>query len=148
MTKLNFVKSAAKDYPQAGIAKGESYYWWQHYRMPRRMSKTRPKPSQIASSEYERELLGIVEELEGWEGGWYEGDRDELVSQLEQLRDYEQEKFDNMPEGFQQGDTGVMLEERVSNLDQWIDELNSIDFDKENEDETPWQQAVSSFTGA
>lgn len=144
MTKVNHV-TAAKDYPEKGIKKGEKYYLWQHFRQPRQMSKERPKPSQVAASEYERTLLSIVEQLgECDESFWGEEDRDNLVSELEQLRDAEQEKFDNMPEGFQQGDTGVAIEEHVSALDEWISELESIDFEEENPNETPLEQALSS----
>lgn len=145
MAKVNFVKAAAKDYPKAGISKGDSYYWWQQYRQPRQMSKERPKPSQVASSEYERSLLSLTENLaECDESEWGEEDRDNLISELEQIRDEEQNKFDNMPEGFQQGDTGVQIEEHISTLDEWITELESIDFEEENPDETPLSQALSS----
>lgn len=146
MSQLHFVKAAAKNYPQANIAKGESYYWWQGYRQPRQMSKERPKPSQIASSEYERSVLSLVEGLEE-SVDWDEGDRDQLVSELEAIRDEEQDKFDNLPEGFQTGDTGVKIEERISALDEWISELESIDFDADNEDETPFEKAVNSAIG-
>lgn len=145
MAKVNFVKAAAKDYPDHGIERGTSYYWWQHYRQPRQVSRTRPKPSQVASSEYERTLLSLVEQLgECDEDSWGEEDRDSLVSELEQIRDAEQEKFDNMPEGFQQGDIGMQIEERVSTLDDWISELESIDFEEEEPSDTPLAQALSS----
>lgn len=144
MTKVNFVKAAAKDYPQDGISKGESYYWWQHYRQSRRLSKTKPKPSEVASSEYERTLLALVENLNESDGSsWGEDDRDDLVSQLEDLRDAEQGKFDNMPEGFQQGDVGMQIEEHISTLDDWIGELQNIDFEEETPNETPLEQALS-----
>ena len=144
MAKVNFVKRAARDYPEHGIEKGTSCYWWQHYRQPRRMSKVRPKPSQVASSEYERSLLALVELLqESDEASWGEEDRDALVSDLEQLRDEEQEKLDNMPEGLQQGDTGLLIEERISNLDGWISDLESIDFEESDAAESPLAQALS-----
>lgn len=147
MSRLHFVKAAAKNYPEAGIAKGDSYYWWQGYRQPRRLSKERPRPSQVASSEYEQSVLALIEGLEDSEHSWEEGDRDELVGELESIRDQEQDKFDNMPEGFQQGEVGMKIEERISVLDEWISELGNIDFEGENEDETPWQQAMSSSIG-
>lgn len=149
MTKLNHVQKAAKDYPQAGIKKGDSYYWWQGYRQHKQMSKERPMPSQYASSDYARSVLTLVEGLEAWgEDPWTEDDRDALVSDLETIRDEEQDKFDNMPEGLQQGDIGQLLEQRVSDLDEWINELESIDFPEEDEveaaNQTPLEQALSS----
>lgn len=143
MTRVHFVQSAMKDYPEAGIKKGESYYWWCFFRQRKQMSKTRPKPSQVTPNETISSVLALVEDLEGCEESWSEDDRDELVNQLESIRDEEQEKFDNLPEGFQQGQTGMDIEDRISTIDQWIDDLGSIDFEAENEDETPWQQAMS-----
>lgn len=144
MAQVHFVKSAMKDYPEAGIQKGESYYWWRFFRQRKQMSKTRPKPSQTTPNETEREVLALVESLEEYaDVAWSEDDRYELVSQLESIRDAEQDKFDNLPENFQYGQVGSEIEERISTIDQWIDDLGSIDFEAENEDETPWQQAMN-----
>ena len=147
--QAHYVKSAAKDYPHAGIQKGEPYWWWKPWRMAKQMSKTRPKPSQLASSDFARGVLAAVEALEAWSGPWTESDRDDLVGEMEELRDAEQEKFDNLPEGLQQGDTGVMLEDRVAMLDDWSGELESLQFPAEGEEleegeETPLEQALAS----
>lgn len=142
MTKLHHVKKAMKDYPKAGIKKGDSYYWWQHFRGPRLMSLTKPKPSQIASNDYDSTGLALVEGLQEWgDEPWTEEDRDELVSELETLRDEQQDSYDNLPQGLQQGDVGVMLEERVSALDEWIGELEGISF--EDESINPLEEAMS-----
>lgn len=42
---------------------------------------------------------------------------------LEQVRDDEQEKFDNMPEGLQQGEKGQAIEEAVNTLTSLLDKL-------------------------
>lgn len=148
MSRVHFVKAAAKDYPKEGIKKGESYYWWQSYRGPRQLSKERPKQSQTASSEYARSVYNLVEQLEAWSGDFTEDDRDQLVSDIEGIRDEEQSKFDNLPEGFQQGDTGQQIEQRIADLDEWISELESIDFPEEGEEEkdseTPLEKALAS----
>lgn len=148
MSRPHFVKSAAKDYPHAGIKKGDPYWWWKPYRMAKQMSKTMPKRSQTAGSDYARNVLSAVEALEAWEGEWGEDDRNDLVSQLEGYRDEEQEKFDNLPEGFQQGDTGMLIEERVAALDAWIMELEGIDFEEVDPDETPLEKALSTAADA
>lgn len=112
--------------------------------MPRMMSKERPKGSQIASSDYARSVLSLIEGLEAWgEQPWTEDDRDALVSELETVRDEEQDKFDNLPEGFQMGDIGQQIEQRISDLDDWIGELESIDFE-DYANETPLEQALAS----
>lgn len=145
MAQVHFVKSAMKDYPEAGIQKGESYYWWRFYRESKRRSKTRPKPSQTTPNETISNVLALVEGLEEWgEGTWSEGDRDELVGQLESIRDAEQEKFDNLPENFQYGQVGSEIEERISTIDQWIDDLGSIDFEEDDVTaDPPIYQALS-----
>lgn len=60
-----------------------------------------------------------------------EGSREEYVKELETLketlesiRDDEQEKFDNMPEGLQASERGSTLESNVSELDDAITNLN------------------------
>lgn len=44
---------------------------------------------------------------------------------LESIRDEEQEAFDNMPEGMQQGERGTAMEAAVQELDEAIDGLDS-----------------------
>ena len=46
-----------------------------------------------------------------------------VAEALRELGSEQQEKYDNMPEGLQQGDTGQMLEERASNCESWADEI-------------------------
>ena len=149
MAQVHFVKAAAKDNPKAGIKKGESYYWWQLYKRPKQYSKTRPRPSQLTGSAYRQQVLAAIEGLEevaALGDPWTESDRDDLVSELENLRDEQQDNYDNMPEGLQQGDTGMLLEERVSALDEWISELQGLEFNDENEyeeGESPLEQALA-----
>ncbi len=61
---------------------------------------------------------------------------DDLESQIDEIKDAAQNlmddtqgKFDNLPEGFQQGDTGQLLEERVNALQDCIDNLDGISID-------------------
>lgn len=46
-----------------------------------------------------------------------------IVTQLEELKDEEQEYFDNMPESLQGGEKGDMAAEAVSNLENAISDL-------------------------
>lgn len=63
--------TAAKDYPEQGIKKGETYYQWTPYRRGVQRSKTRPTPSQVSSAktavildaiESARQAIGDAEE--------------------------------------------------------------------------------------
>lgn len=49
------------------------------------------------------------------------------IAIIEEVRDEEQEAFDNMPEGLQSGERGDRAQEVISNLDQLIDELQATE---------------------
>lgn len=124
MARARQVK-ARKDYPQFGIKKGDVHWTWDLMLGPR-SSKTfrqleKPRRSQLTASEYLSTLYDIEDDLLEFDGS--SDDVGELITRLEELRDETQDKFDNMPEGLQQGDTGQLLEERVNALDSAIQEL-------------------------
>lgn len=50
---------------------------------------------------------------------------EELAGRLSDLRDAEQEKFDNLPEGLQGSDRGEKLQEGIDTLTGAVDELES-----------------------
>ena len=45
---------------------------------------------------------------------------------LEEVRDEEQDAFDNLPEGLQYSERGEMMEEAIDNLDEAIDYLDDV----------------------
>lgn len=55
--------------------------------------------------------------------------RDTLRDELETIRDEEQDAFDNMPEGLQQGDKGQAMEEAIGIIEEAITNLENIDVD-------------------
>ena len=151
MPKVNYVKAARKPKPEIGVGVGESYYWWKH-KLARgglvRCSKTRPRPSQLNLSEYYSRLFSIQEQLED-----FEGTRDDfrqhvegMVSELEELRDEQQEKRDNMPENLQESSTGELLGERYDSVDSYISDLQSIDFDDEEQSLEDLKDEVTSLS--
>lgn len=124
MAKVHFVKAARKDNPVAKA--GESYYWWKPMVGGRggakRYSKERPSRSQLTQSDFLSSLYGIedgdmanAQSPEDFRG---------VAEALRELGQEQQEKYDNMPDGLQQGDTGQMLEERASGCDSWADEID------------------------
>jgi hypothetical protein len=136
MARAHFVKKAAKDYPNSGIKKGESYYWWQfrsrYGRGSKHMSKTPPKASQLTQSDFWSRVYQLQErEQPAFDD--IESDLDDIKSEIEQLRDEQQEKLDNMPEGLQQGPTGEMLQERYDALDSVYSDLDSVDIPSEDD---------------
>ena len=121
MPRVHHLK-ARKDYPDIGVTKGEMYYKWS-IKLQRgglvRRSKTYPRPSQLNRG-FSGRLGDIQQDISA------ASDVDDLRSLAETLRELgseQQESFDNMPEGLQQGDTGQMLEERANNCETWADEI-------------------------
>lgn len=128
MPKLHFVKKARKD--NSAVKKGESYYWWKFMRGPKRMSKTKPRPSQLTQSEFLSRVYSITETIEDIPG---EGTIDELrdifeyiSSEYSELSELAYESFGNMPESLQYGPTGTMLEERADMAQELADNFQDL----------------------
>ena len=51
----------------------------------------------------------------------------DLRSQIEEIRDEEQEAFDNMPESFQEGEKGEMSQNAIDNLDSALSDMDSLE---------------------
>ena len=145
MPKVHFVKKARKDYPEAGIKKGESYYWWKFRYGGIQRSKTFPKKWQLTRSEFLSRVYQIEDELDNIDV-IIEGKKpeeveteiqsfiDEITMEIDELKDECQEKLDNMPEQLQDSsDAGVLLQERIEALGNWIDCLESIDISIDEE---------------
>lgn len=126
MARVHHVKKARKDNPVA--KKGESYYWWKPRVNGRggaiRYSKTYPSRSQTTQSEFLSAAYDIADaSIPGCENA--DGFR-AVAEEIRTLGQEQQDKFDNMPEGLQQGDTGQLLEERAYECESWADELDRI----------------------
>jgi hypothetical protein len=132
MARVTFVKKARKDNKAAGIKKGESYYWWQFAFSPKSYSKTPPTRSQLTRSSFLSTLWAIEDGLcKRFEGivtsDDFENGIEELVGEIEELKDECQNSLDNMPYQLQESDSGQLLQERIDGLDSWISDLQSID---------------------
>lgn len=126
MPRVHHVEKARKDNPVC--KKGESYYHWQLFKQPKQYSLTYPRASQLTGSEFLSAVYQTAENVGDWTTDPKASDEDNLEalkSLVEEARDlYEewagecQERFDNMPEGLQQGDTGMLLEGRVGSCEE------------------------------
>lgn len=137
MARLHFVKKARKANKDAGIKKGDSYYWWKFMSGgrggPKIYSKTKPRRSQLTQSEF----LGAMYDAEDSiadAAAAFEKDNDfealasacdDAASDVRSAGEECQSKLDNMPEGLQQGDSGQLLERRVEAAETIADELES-----------------------
>ena len=136
MARATFVKAARQDYPEAGIKKGESYWWWKFRHGRKQMSKTQPKPSQLTQSNFLSQLYEIQERIEGLEANdSLASEVEEIVSSLNDLADECESNRDSMPDSLQDSDTGSMLQERADACRSAADELEGIDLGDFDEDE-------------
>lgn len=149
MPRVNKVDSARKTPGTCGkcgcdIAKGEPYVWWKFRFGGKRVRCAKPacapKPQDLTQSEFKSAIYDLQErtfDTSSIES--LEADRDEVVSEVEQLRDEQEEKKSNMPDGLQEGATGELLQERFDALDSAASELQDVDvtdLDDKEDDET------------
>lgn len=118
-------RKARKDYPREGIKKGDEYYHWKRKTGPASgvtcRSLTPPSPSQLNTG-----FAGEVGELEASLDAAEDVDGVRSVAEeIRTLGEEQREKFDNMPEGLQQGETGQLLEERADQCEQWASDIES-----------------------
>jgi Zn-dependent M32 family carboxypeptidase len=129
------------------IEKGQPYVYWtkrvgfgrisgvKYVRCAK--SECYPKQSELTSSEFHSAWESIKENTDFSSASTVEdleSARDEAVNEATNLRDETQGKFDNMPEGLQQGDTGQLLQERIDALEEVISNLESADISFEEPD--------------
>lgn len=130
MPRVHKVKSAKKDYPNFGISKGDSYYWWKfRYGMAIKSLKP-PRASQLTQSPFLGELYDIQDEIGSLSADEYEGLSDpinEIVDRITALGDQCQESLDNMPDSLQYSPTGELLQERIDAMEGWAEEIDGID---------------------
>lgn len=147
MARVHFVKRARKDYPEDGIKKGESYYWWQFAYSKKQISKTPPSRSQLTRSEFLQTIYEIEDRIAQYsptDQADLENFRDELVSDLQSLLDETQDKYDNMPEQLRESsDSGNTLQERIDSLEDAISTLESMEVSYEEPDETEREEGIT-----
>lgn len=121
------VKKARKDYPNAGIKKGDTYYSWSFRYGGKRMSKTKPRPSQLTLSKMS-EAYAASEALEDTIAS--ASTPEELKEALEQaaeeitaVADEYQSSMENMIA--QAGQIYEDMEQKVSDLQDWASALES-----------------------
>lgn len=125
MARAHYVKRARKDNPAA--KKGEGYWWWKFRFGPKRYSKTRPRRSQLTQSAFLSALYEIEDSLHD---GLSEDAAEGLVEELEMLLDQCETSLDNMPYHLQDtSESGVLLRERIDALEEWISEIQNIDWE-------------------
>lgn len=144
---------ARKDYPEAGIKRGQTYYWFKLYHGSKVRSLNRPLPSQMTGSPYLAAIRSLLERDPPHTSEDVEAFRDEVVEDLQNLQEEAQSSLDNMPEGLQESsESGQMLQERIDALDSAISDLEDLDIpdrssieDEEGTDQEAWDEALESY---
>lgn len=129
MPRVTKVLKARKAIPQYGIAVGDTYYHWAFMvggrGGPKICSKTPPKRSQLTRSDFLSQVYTIQDESLTSDNIKSADDLRDVATTVEELGQEQTDKFENMPEGLQQGDTGQMLEERAQQCESWAESINS-----------------------
>lgn len=140
MARVTKVLHAQKDYPEHNIKKGDTYYWWKFRFGGKHISLTPPKQSQLTQSDFLSTVYALQEDIEALttEEEDIQSFLDDIIGQLEELRDDCEDKRNNMPEQLQDSDSGSLLQERYDNLDEMISDLQGIETDgwEEVDDQT------------
>lgn len=136
MTRSHFVKKARKDYPEAGIKRGDSYFWWKfNFLKAIHKSRTAPTRSQLTQSGFLQDVYAIEDRISSLStDDDLSSETESIKDDLQNLADECQEKLDNMPEQLQENSTsGQLLQERVDEIDSMISELDGVDAETDEE---------------
>ncbi len=130
MARATFVKKAQKDYPEHGIKKGESYYWWKFRFGGKHFSKTRPRPSQLTQSDYLSTAYALQEQIEDLQYGPdiiedVPGDLRNVADELRTLGSDQEDKINNMPDSLQDSEVAERLRSRAEACESIAGELES-----------------------
>lgn len=144
MARAHKVEHARKDYPEQGIKKGDTYWWWKFRFGGKHFSKTPPKQSALTQSEFWSQMYEIQEEIEGLSADAVEDLQSQVQDIAQRIRDLGEEcdsKRSNMPDSLQESDSGTLLQERYDECNSMADELESVDMEvDESEVEEEAQQ--------
>lgn len=90
-------------------------------------------PYETSTSEY---TLTVGEIVEKWKENYSidEETANNIAADLEDVKSGCEDSLDNMPEGLREGDTGMMLQERIDTLESVISDLEDISFEELQEE--------------
>ena len=131
---------ANKDYPAAGIKKGDTYYSWAFFRGPTMRSATYPRPSQLVGSEKKSNALAVYEDLEDALAAAttpedIKAALDQAAEEAQNSIDEYDESISNMEEAFSGGSPAIEeAEQDRDNIQSFLDECESASSEVENLD--------------
>jgi hypothetical protein len=120
---------------KALIKKGEHYFRFKLTRfssVQMRCSLHRPTRQEMTTSDFWSQVYDLEDSISNLSAEEMESARDAIdpiLSDIETLRDEQEEKLYNMPDQLQDSDTGQLLQERYDGMQEWYDELDGVDTD-------------------
>ena len=108
------------------IEKGDEYLRGERFRSTPliRCTSCGIRDWELSSSEY---VQGVGKICDEWEETYGIDNIEDIVNDLEDIKDCCESSLENMPEGLQDGDVGTLLQERIDALDDAITNLEDID---------------------
>lgn len=129
MPRVHTVQKARKDQPEHGISKGDTYYWWKFRNSGKQVSKQYPTKSQLTQSDFLQSVYELENSIGCFTWASVEEEVEDLIEELSELVETCRESLENMPEHLQESSpTGEILQERIDNLEMWVDGLLNIDY--------------------
>lgn len=136
MAKVHTVEKSRKECKCGKCGKtipvGSKYVWGQRFKAPNKTIRCTDcglESYELSGSEWVQSIGAMTNDF-GTTYGYSEDGIADAISTLEELRDNSQDSYDNLPENFQYGEQGELLENRVEQCDEAIDSLESIDIDE------------------
>ncbi len=127
MPRVNYVKAAAKDYPDAGIQKGQPYWWAQAFRGPKRMWNHEPDRRQVLALSGSR-----AARLEIWQL-----DLGDVISNVQHVQELIEEYQADVEVG------GKQWPMPLDPAEQNLGEIDSSEIDMLYEEMESWEQNMS-----
>ena len=143
MPRVHEVKKARRDYPEEGIRKGETYYYWKFRFGGLHRSKTYPKRSQLTQSGFLSTIYDIEDRLQALTtDDDLQSEVESAISELEEAQSEAESSLDNMPDNLRDSS---MLNERLEAIENMISELQGIDFPDDDAEEEDIESCLESI---
>lgn len=120
-------KKARKDYPNAGIKKGDTYFSWSFRYGGKYKSLTPPRPSQLTQSKMSAALAAAESLEDSIKSATTPQDLVDALNQaaeeIKAVADEYEDSLGNMPT--QEGGVAEAMQEKIDGLTEWGDALES-----------------------
>ena len=112
------------------ITKGEPYYWWAFLKGGKHYSRTEPRRSQLTQSSFLSQQYDLEDRIADFtcsNKDDFDAFKNEIQDEIENLKEETEGSLESMPDSLQSSPTGELLQERISGLESWHDEIDGIE---------------------